>query len=126
MPIRYEIDKERRLVITTGTGAVHLADALAHQESLRDNPDFDPTFSQLMDYTQLTEYNLGLDDMVKIAQRRVFAPGSRRAIVVRDDLSYGLGRMFEMLRENAGEFGIRVFRDREEALNWLLPNKPGA
>jgi hypothetical protein len=28
--------------------------------------------------------------------------------------------MFEMLRENEGETGIRVFRTLEEALEWVL------
>jgi hypothetical protein len=28
--------------------------------------------------------------------------------------------MFEMLRETAGENGIRVFRDLDEAVDWIL------
>jgi len=28
--------------------------------------------------------------------------------------------MFEILRENAGETGIRVFRDLDEAVDWIL------
>ena len=126
MPARYEIDKERRLVITTATGVLVVADALAHQENLRKDPQFDPTFSQLMDLTQVMEYKIGLDDMLSLTQRRIFAPESRRAIVVPDDLSYGLARMFEMLRENAGEFGIRIFRNRAEALDWVVPKKQDA
>lgn len=120
MPASYKIDKERRLVISTGTGVFLAADALDHQERLCKDPDFDPTFSQLMDLTQITEYNIGLDDMHKLAQREVFAPESRRAIVVQTDLAYGLARMFEMLRENAGELGIRVFRNLDEAFDWVL------
>ena len=30
--------------------------------------------------------------------------------------------MFEMIRENLGENGIRVFRDLDEALDWI-PSK---
>ena len=126
MPIRYEIDKLRRLVITTGTGPLLVTDALAHQKSLRNDPDFDPTYSQLMDLTEMTAFNIGLDEMHKLTQMWVFSPQSRRAILVGVDLTYGLARMFEMLRENAGEFGIRIFRNREEALRWVLPNKMSA
>jgi hypothetical protein len=120
MPARYQIDKERRLVITTVWGLLTLADALAHQHSLVKDRDFDPSFSQVMDLTQITQYDVDANDIFKIAQRSVFSPESRRAIIVKDDLSYGFGRMFEMLRENAGEIGIRVFRHREEALDWVL------
>jgi hypothetical protein len=28
--------------------------------------------------------------------------------------------MFEMLRENAGETGIQIFRDLDGALDWVL------
>jgi len=126
MPASYVIDKQRRLVITTVTGAFILADALAHQESLCKDQDFGPSFSQLMDLTQVTEYALTEDDLHKLAQRRVFSEESRRAIVVDGDLGYGLSRMFGMLRENAGELGIRIFRNRDEALDWVLPKKTSA
>jgi len=37
--------------MSTISGVLTLADALAHQENLRKHPDFDPSFSQLMDGT---------------------------------------------------------------------------
>lgn len=30
--------------------------------------------------------------------------------------------MFEMLRENLGDEGIRVFRRLDDALEWILPD----
>ena len=123
MPASYEIDRERRLVISTATGPFLMADGLAHQERLRIDPDFDPGFSQLMDLTAVTEYEIGVAEIQVLAQRGLFSSVSRRAIVVQNDLGYGLARMFEMFRENAGELGIRVFRDRQKALEWVLPTK---
>jgi|SRR5689334_16277827 len=99
MPARYEIDKERRLVITTVWGPLTLADALAHQHSLGKDPDFDPSFSQVMDLTQITQYDVDANDIFKLAQTSAFSSASRRAIIVKDDLGYGMGRMFEILRE---------------------------
>jgi hypothetical protein len=126
MPATYEIDKERRLVVSTATGPFAMADGLAHQERLRKDPDFDPGFSQLMDLTAVTEYEIGVAEIQVLAQRGLFSSVSRRAIVVQSDLGYGLARMFEMFRENAGELGIRVFRDREEALDWVAPRNLSA
>jgi hypothetical protein len=40
--------------------------------------------------------------------------------LVKDDLQFGLARMFEMHRELRGEAGIRVFRTLDEALDWVL------
>ena len=126
MPATYEIDKQRRLVITTGLGRITLANALEHQEKLRKDPDFDPSFSQIMDLTRITEFALEANDIRRLAQGTIFSRESRRAIIASSDLVYGFGRMFEILREIAGENGIRVFRDLDEALDWILPKSTSA
>ena len=84
------------------------------------DPDFDPSYSQLVDFTQITEFDLSAEDIRQMARRKVFSPDSRRAILVPNEHGYGLGRMFESLRDAAGERGIRVFRKLEEALDWVL------
>jgi len=55
-----------------------------------------------------------------MAYRTFFSSDSRRAILVPNEHAYGLARMFEILREAAGDRGIRVFRKLEEALDWVL------
>jgi len=120
MPATYEIDKPRRLVVTTGSGFLTLADALTHQQKLLKDPDFDPSFSQIMDLTRITEFALEANDIRRIAQTTIFSRESRRAIVASNDLAYGFGRMFEILREIAGENGVRVFRNLDEAIDWIL------
>jgi hypothetical protein len=120
MSATYEIDKQRRLVISTGLDPFTLADALAHQERLLKDPDFDADFSHIMDFTRITGVDLEAGDIRRLAERRIFSSESRRAIIVSTDLVYGFGRMFEMIRENLGENGIRVFRDLDVALDWIL------
>ena len=120
MPAFYKIDKERRLVISTGAGVTTLADIQAHQQRLLSDPDFDPSFSQLMDMTQVTRLELSADDIQLLAQTKLFSPNSRRSILVKSDMVYGLGRMFGTLRDLMGEDGIRVFRNLDEALDWVL------
>ena len=43
--MRHLVDKERRLVMSTFSGAFMLADGLSHQEKLVKDPDFAPSFS---------------------------------------------------------------------------------
>jgi len=119
-PASYEIDKKHRRVISTGGDQLTVADGMAHQEKLLKDPDFDPCFSQLLDLTGVNLSSMAADDIRKLAERNVFSPQSRRAIVASSDLVYGFGRMFEILRENEGENGIRVFRDVHEAVDWIL------
>jgi hypothetical protein len=97
-----------------------MADVLTHQSKLSNDPDFDPGFSQLIDFRHVTQLELNADDIRTLAQRSIFSPQSRRGLIMQSDLAYGLARMYEILREEAGEHGIRVFRNLDEALDWIL------
>lgn len=123
MPATYEIDKKRRLVISTCLDPLNLADGLAHQEKLLKDSDFDPSFSQLLDCTRVSFSGFRADDIRRLAERNIFSAESRRAIVVSSNFVYGFGRMFETLREIAGERGIRIFRDIDEAVDWILSER---
>ena len=120
MPTFYKLDKERKLVMSTYSGALTIADALGHQEKLPKDPDFDPSFSQLLDVTHVTDVQLTAEDVRTLARTSVFSPDSRRAILVDSDLKFGLARMFEVLRDTMGEKGIRVFRNLDDALDWIF------
>jgi hypothetical protein len=120
MPVFYKIDKERKLVLSTGRGVFNKHEALTHQERLLADPDFDPSYSQLLDFTHVTQVDLTAADVQQWALRNIFSPHSRRAFLVSNDVAFGFGRMFEILREAAGERGIRIFRDLGEALDWVL------
>jgi hypothetical protein len=126
MPAFYKIDRERRLVMSTGAGILTMAEILAHQNKLANDSDFDPDFSQLMDFTQVTQIALNANDVRRLAQRSIFSPQSRRAFIMANDAAYGLGRMYEIFRESAGEHGIGVFRNLEEALDWILSKRERA
>jgi hypothetical protein len=117
------IDKEYRLVMSTASGIFTLADGLAHQGTLLQDPDFDPTFSQLMDLTNVAKLQIGIDEVRRLAQRSIFSCDARRAILVNSDLAFGFARMFVIFREALGEKGIRVFTDLDEALCWVLARK---
>ena len=120
MPSFYKIDKRRKLVMSSYSGVLTMADASGHQEKLRKDPDFDANFSQLFDVTHVTDVQLTAEDVRTLARAHVFSPDSRRAILVDSDLKFGLARMFEVLRDTMGEKGIRVFRNLDEALEWIF------
>ncbi len=121
MPASYEIDKKQRLVMSTVSGVLTVDDIWAHQKRLAKDKDFDPSFSQLMDFNGVTEVVIKTDDVRKFAETSIFSPNSRRALVVeRSDLIFGFSRMFEMLRGLKGDESIRVFRNRNEAMVWLF------
>jgi hypothetical protein len=120
MPCNYVIDKERRLVLTNAWDVFTTAEALEHQNRLRSDVNFDPSFAQLIDGTRVTKVEAGPGDVQKLAERNVFSPQSRRAFVTGHAALFGLLRMFQVYRElsGAGE-QIQVFYDMPSALEWL-------
>jgi len=119
VPADYKIDKARRFVLSTGTGLLSKEDVLDHMDRISADPDFDPTFSQLLDFTKVTEVGFGPEEVRQFAERNIFSSRSRRAFLVQNDLHYGLARMFEIHRELKGETGIAVFRSMEDAMDWI-------
>ncbi len=122
MPASYEIDQHQRLVITTASGVLTLADALAHQEQLTEDKNFDPEFSQLIDLSGITELAIDSAGIRALAIRNVFSVRSRRAALVNSELAFAFARMFSSFREFSGEQQMEIFRNREEAMEWLSAN----
>jgi hypothetical protein len=120
MPTFYKIDKERKLVITTGTGFVRREEVLTLQDQMSNDPEFDPCFSQVADFALLANTDVVLADVQTFAQRDVFSVHSRRAIIVKGGVAFGFAKIFELSRQLAGANGIRVFRDPDEAFDWVL------
>jgi hypothetical protein len=123
VPATYKIDKARRLVISTASGFLTAADILAHQRKLQVDPSFDPDCSQIVDCCSVTGIDLSPDDVRAVTAATIFSPHSRRAVMVSTDEQFGFASMFKMMREAQGEYGIRVFRDRAEAMHWALPDE---
>jgi hypothetical protein len=120
MPTFYKIDSERKLVVTTGIGFVRREDVLTLQDQMSNDPEFDPSFSQVADFALLANTDVGLADVQTFAQRDVFSVHSRRAIIVKGDVAFGFAKIFQLSRRLAGANGIRVFRDPDEAFDWVL------
>jgi len=124
MPIPYEIDRERRLVVTRPHGVIRDEDMLAHQEALASDPDFEPTFDQLIEPDGVTRFEVSTETYLRLASNSPFRTGSRRAIVAPTEMGFGLSRLFEIRTESTGSL-VRVFRTSEEARKWLFDRDAG-
>lgn len=120
MPAWYKIEKAHRLVLSSGSGTVTVNDMLTHQKKLCEDPEFDPSFSHLIDFTHVTKVEVSVEDVHLLAQKNVFSRGSRRAILVGTDKTFELSEVFRTLRETMGDRGIKTFRTLDEALDWLV------
>lgn len=127
MPCRYVIDKERRLVISTGWDRLTFAEMKAQQDELTSDPNFDPTFNQLVDVTAVTVLDLSTGQAQRIANRSIYSPTSRRAVLASSQAIFGVARMMDAYHSMAtGREQVNVFYDGDAALQWLgLEAPPG-
>lgn len=119
MPVSYRIDTARDLVVSVASGVVTDDDLLEHQQRLREDPAFQPSFRQLFDFRQGTTNQVSGRGVRQLAIAPAFGKGSKRALLVPDDAAFGLARMFQTLRDESENEAIAIFRDEAAALAWL-------
>ena len=117
-PECYEILPERRLLRCRIWGVLTNEELIGHYRRIRSDPAFDPTFAQLGDLRDVTEFSVGTETVQAAADLDVFAATARRALVVTQDVQYGVARMFATFSELAGH-PVRVFRDYHDAEEWV-------
>lgn len=116
MPFTFEIDAEHRLVLAVVVGAAPLSVIRAYRNELRASPAFDPTFNQLVDVrrgTLLPAYA----DVRAMAAEDPFTSGVLRAILVPDEVHYGITRAYGGILDSAEL--LHPFRTVEEAAAFL-------
>ena len=118
MPASYVIDPTRRLVITRVWGAATEEEVFDHGQRLRSDPQFDPSYRQLADMSEVTEVRVSSRSVETLSRGQLFNPGTRRAFVASNDAVFGMLRKYELHAESTGQI-VRVFRDRKAAEDWL-------
>jgi len=120
MPCRYVISAEHGLVISTAWDRVTFAEVDAHQDRLAQDPDFNPTFKQFVDATEVTDIDISMDEAGAILDRKIFSDTSRCAFLGRGLGVLGMGRLIEAKAAlQGGPEKVRVFSNRATALKWL-------
>jgi len=118
MPITYAIDRSRRRLVTSAQGDVTYSEIMAHLDMERDDGGL--PLSEFIDASPATinisarEVRLIVDRLHSLGRLSALGP---TAILVGNEVSYGMMRMLEILVGDVTD--IRPFRDRDEAEDWL-------
>jgi hypothetical protein len=125
MPITYRIDHDRRLVEAMADGLLTDRDLFGYQQEVWSRRDV-AGYDEIVDMTKATIAEFVSHD--RVASLAEFSAGmdasdtpSKFAIVAEADLHFGLGRMYQYVRElnPRSTKSVGVFRTRAEALDWL-------
>lgn len=125
MPIERTIDHDKRLMTTKLHGKVSDAEIFAYQHENSLIPEI-ATYNEFVDVDVSAQIEFVSSERVTelatiAATMSTPATPVKLAIFASTDLHFGLARMYQAKREfvKKGTITVRVFRDRDEALQWL-------
>ncbi len=123
MEFTTHIDKEANLRINTVIGSITKERLFEKLNEIYLVPDFDPDMNVLWD---LREADLSSFQSPDLQHLRDFVKNhwgtggkSKAALVVSRDLDFGLSRMYEFFIEDKTSNDVHVFRNLDEALEWV-------
>lgn len=120
MPIDTKFDEDRRLLRVTVTGMwPTLPEIIAERSRLILAGIIRPGVVALVDARGVTKGIPNLSQMQSV-MHAIAKPPDKRAILVSSNVQYEAGRMAELLDPK----GLKVFRDDESAIKWLLETEP--
>ena len=126
MPIRYQIDDEHRLVLTSGHGVLTDQEVFEYKQSVWSHAHL-AGYDELVDMTHVERIDVPsterLRELARLSAAMDVPIPSRVAIVANDLVTTGIARMYEMLRglDPRSTRDVSVFRSVEEAVLWLKP-----
>jgi hypothetical protein len=115
--VLFIIDSEQRLVIAKFGECLTGNDIESYAQSLRTDPRFDSSFSEIADISDVKELPLESSDFLKLADRiDPFSIQSKRAFVAQSAVQKHAARMHKILRSQKN---FEIFETLEEAERWI-------
>ena len=119
MPAHVKVDVKNGIVYSSFEGALNDNDILAHRDVLKSHPDFNPQFSEIVDFTGVTQLRVTVGLINSMARSdSLYSHKSRHAVVAPHDLTYGVARMYQMLAQDKRP-NVAVVRNMAEARRFV-------
>ena len=123
MPVVLKIDPHRKVVYSTFYGEVTDAEVLGHGKAIGSDPDFNPEFSEIVDFSSVTNAAISESTLAALAANPSLFNSTVVHIVVAPN-----DALFQMVSKYKGfaqlsRPNLFVVRTRSEAYR-LLPDKP--
>ena len=117
MELTVEVDQ--RVIVCTFTGEVDDADVLSIRALIAAHPDFDPSFSEILDFSGVSSVSLSTGAIEVVSRREsAFDRNSMHIVVAPHDFIFGLGRMAQVFSEKTRP-QVAVVRTVQEAREML-------
>ena len=126
MSVQVTVEASQRLVISTFSGDLTDADIGGFASLIRSHPDFDPSFSEILDFSGVTAASVSTSVVQEVSRRASnFNLASLHVVIAPQDVIYGLARMSQVFAEKTKP-NAAVVRSMEEAREFLRLHRTGS
>jgi hypothetical protein len=123
MPVVLKVDRQRRVVYSTFYGKITDAELLSHGRAIASDPDFNPRFSEIVDFTGVTDAAISETTLAAMAANpSIFSNSVLHIVVAPDDSMFELVNKYKAFAQSSRP-NLFVVRTRAEAYR-LLPIEP--
>jgi len=117
--VQLTVDARQKLVISTFYGEINDAEVLSIASRARSHPDFDPSFSEIADFSGVTSGSLSTSAIQELSRREsILSPASMHVAVAPQGHIFGVFRMAQVLAEQTRP-NTAVVRTIHEARKFL-------
>ena len=123
MSFDIQYDQDRKILIIRSFEVFTYEDFSSAMETIVASSDYPTCANAIWDFREADLSSVDADFWGRIIDRRRAFPqrdNCYTAMIVSDDLQYGLIRMLQLLSEGKLPQRLMVFRDYEEGERWLL------
>lgn len=117
-----KIDHEKSIAIIEIHGTAEMPDIQRAIKALLENPDHLDGMDEIWDFREASLESFtrkDLQDLALFISKHLDKLAKRTALVVKNDLEFGIGRMWDVYAESDAPQERKLFRDIEEAFDWL-------
>src|SRR5512136_1540987 len=125
MPIEFQCDHEKRLVLAKACGVLTEEEIFGYQREVWSREDV-TGYDEVIDMSGVEKIESALSNRIKdlaalAASMDTRSTRTKFAIVAANDYAFGLGRMYEAHRamNDRSTKEVAVFRTMEDALAWI-------
>lgn len=127
MSVEYTIDAVQKVVVVRFVGEMTDADLIGIGTATKSHPLFDPSFSEIVDFSAVTGKSISTFAVQEVARRTsVYDLTSKHIVIAPQPHVFGLTRMFQTYAEQSRP-NMAVVKTMDEACELLgLKRRPGS
>lgn len=100
LSVEYTIDTNQKVVIVTFRGEIGDADLMNIGPTTKSHPLFDPSFSEIVDFSAVTGGNVSTGALQALARHEsIYDRASKHVVIAPQPHVFGLSRMFQVYAE---------------------------